>query len=194
MKKHNKHGEEETHNQSPSSENNPTDIPIPGERKASLVRYLAVLFAIAFMLILLTYFIQVRDSHDTISELSQTNASALQNAEKLQNENRAMREENIRLAEELESKESQWNDDMEDLLTKMDGITEENTIATEASIAIQHTYELLMEAITAAQSQNTPLLLTILAEIELSKEDLSEGALAIYNQIVLNLETTIEEE
>ncbi len=60
------------------------------KRKNALLRYMAVLFGVAFFLVMLTYLIQLRDTNQTISQLNTTSASAIQNAEKLQEDNRAL--------------------------------------------------------------------------------------------------------
>ena len=64
----------------------PVRAPISDEKRTALLRYMAILFGVAFLLVLLTFLIQLRDSKQTISELNKSNASALQNAGKLQDE------------------------------------------------------------------------------------------------------------
>ena len=53
------------------------------KRKTALLRYIAILFAVAFVLVLLSLFGQMRNSKTAISELSQSSTSALQKAEHL---------------------------------------------------------------------------------------------------------------
>lgn len=67
--------------------------PLDDKKKNALMRYIFILFAVAFLLILLSFFMQLRDTNQTISELVQSNASALQNAEKLQEDNRKLVDE-----------------------------------------------------------------------------------------------------
>ena len=58
--------------------------PLSEARKTALLRYMAVLFAVAFLLVLLSLILQAHSSKATISELTQTSSSALSNVEQLQ--------------------------------------------------------------------------------------------------------------
>lgn len=77
------------------------------QKKNALLRYMAILFGLAFLLVLLSFLIQMRDSRETISDLSQSNASALQNAGKLQDDNMSLLLENEELRERLASLEDE---------------------------------------------------------------------------------------
>ena len=70
------------------------------QKRTALLRYMTILFAVAFLLVLLSYLIQVFNSQSTITQLNATSASALQNAERLQDTNRELTEENQRLPRE----------------------------------------------------------------------------------------------
>lgn len=87
------------------------------QKRTALLRYMMILFAVAFLLVLFSYLIQVFNSQSTISQLNATSASALQNAERLQDTNRELTEENERLQQELET------------------LTDENRAQTEAAAA-----------------------------------------------------------
>ena len=71
--------------------------PLSDARKAALLRYMAILFAVAFLLVLLSLILQTHSSKSTISELSAASTSALDNAVKLQEQNRALQEEKQQL-------------------------------------------------------------------------------------------------
>ena len=71
--------------------------PVDDGRKNALLRYIAILFAVAFLFVLLSLVMQMRDSRATISELNAASASALKNAETLQDGNRQLQEENAPL-------------------------------------------------------------------------------------------------
>lgn len=77
------------------------------KKKNALLRYMAILFGVAFLLVLLSFLIQMRDSRQTISKLNQSNASALQNAGKLQDENQALTTENKALTDQVDRLEAQ---------------------------------------------------------------------------------------
>ena len=53
--------------------------PLSDARKAALLRYMAILFAVAFLLVLLSLILQTHSSKSTISELSAASTSALEN-------------------------------------------------------------------------------------------------------------------
>ena len=84
--------------------------PISDEKRTALLRYMAILFGVAFLLVLLTFLIQLRDSKQTISELNKSNASALQNAGKLQDENQALTTAKLDLEDQVEELEAEVKD------------------------------------------------------------------------------------
>ncbi len=88
--------------------------PLNEQKKNALLRYMAILFGLAFLLVLLSFLIQMRDSRETISDLSQSNASALQNAGKLQDDNISLLRENGELREQIASLEAELSKAKED--------------------------------------------------------------------------------
>ena len=91
------------------SENNDEKQVLSSRRRTALLRYIGIMFAAAFVLVTISLVLQMRNSRDTISELNQTNSSALSNAEQLQNQNQKLQEEkeallreNAELSAELE--------------------------------------------------------------------------------------------
>ena len=79
--------EKKNQNQEPAQ----PPAPLSDARKAALLRYMAILFAVAFLLVLLSLILQTHSSKSTISELSAASTSALDNAVKLQEQNRTIR-------------------------------------------------------------------------------------------------------
>lgn len=77
--------------------------PLEENKNHSALRYLAILFAVAFVLVLVSLLAQFRNSSAAIHELTQSGISALQNAEILQQNNRQLEEEldNTKRAYEL---------------------------------------------------------------------------------------------
>lgn len=97
---------------------NPTpksDPPIKPARKQSVVIYLAILFAAAFLMLLLAYFMQQRNSNAVIGNL-QSSISQFQTVDEL-------REENQQLQNQLQALEK-----------KLDALQAENDVLTQ-----QHT-------------------------------------------------------
>ena len=66
------------------------------KRKKSLFRYIGIMFAVAFILVLVSLIGQTKN----ISELSKSSVSALQNAEQLQEDNRRLQQQVVSLTEE----------------------------------------------------------------------------------------------
>ena len=77
-----------------------TGKPLSEKRKSALLRYMAVLFCAAFILVLISLILQTHSSKAKISELNAASTSALSNAEALQNENRALQDDKIALEKE----------------------------------------------------------------------------------------------
>lgn len=87
---------------------------LSNKKKNALVRYMAILFGVAFLLVLLSFLIQLRDSRETISDLSQANSSALQNAGKLQEDNQRLAQDNEALLKQIEELEVQLRETEEE--------------------------------------------------------------------------------
>mgnify|MGYP005761716887 CR=1 FL=1 len=131
--------------------------PVDDGRKNALLRYIAILFAVAFLFVLLSLVMQMRDSRATISELNAASASALKNAETLQDDNRQLQEENAALKEEVES----LQDQLEDAESSSDGAWEQKVAeAKQEGQSIREAYEnllTLMREGTAGQEGNVAI-------------------------------------
>ena len=93
-----------------------TGKPLSEKRKSALLRYMAVLFCAAFILVLVSLILQTHSSKAKISELNAASTSALSNAEALQNENRALQDEKIALEKENEELQAK----LDELTQKLD--------------------------------------------------------------------------
>lgn len=131
--------------------------PVDDGRKNALLRYIAILFAVAFLFVLLSLVMQMRDSRATISELNAASASALKNAETLQDDNRQLQEENAALKEEVES----LQDQLEDAEASSDEAWEQQLAeAKQEGQSIREAYEnllTLMREGTAGQEGNVAI-------------------------------------
>lgn len=121
------------------------------QKKNALLRYMAVLFGVAFLLVALSFLIQIRDSSVTINQLNQSNASALQNAEKLQLDNRDLTAENKRLNQELHDTLTAL-DEATDRLDDAEETIDEMTTAAEAAAKLDAARQKNAEALAAAAS------------------------------------------
>ncbi|MBQ7567001.1 MAG: hypothetical protein IJT18_07760 [Oscillospiraceae bacterium] len=68
--------------------NNPAPVqePVPAGKRSALLRYMAILFIVAFILVVISLIMQINSSNDTISDLSSASTGALARAEELQQE------------------------------------------------------------------------------------------------------------
>lgn len=142
--------------------------PISDEKRTALLRYMAILFGVAFLLVLLTFLIQLRDSKQTISELNKSNASALQNAGKLQDENQALTTAKLDLEDQVEELEAEVKDltNTNAALEKTQKDLEKQLEETTQKVAdTQTAYVLLAQAKTAASEEDSETLSTVLEQL-----------------------------
>lgn len=159
-----------------SEEQEKQPMPINQKKRTAMLRYMAIMFAVAFALVLLSYLIQLRNSQTTISQLNARSASAMQNAEQLQAENRNLIEENNALRIELNdaqaaAQEYQESAEASRQAARMEGLEEGRKEAQEET---QRAYDLLLKAMATGNNAE------ILKELESQKENLSESALSAY--------------
>lgn len=129
--------------------------PISEKRKAAFLRYMAILFAVAFLLVLLSMILQNKSSKATISELNETSRSALQNAVDLQEQNRALQEENDALTAQISDLTQQLADseavaaELEQAKAELEAQAEE--AAAESDHQLDHTVEAYEALLIAMQ-------------------------------------------
>ena len=142
------------------------------KKRTALLRYMTILFAVAFLLVLLSYLIQVFNSQNTISQLNATSASALQNAERLQTTNRELTEETQRLQDEItalnEEKQAQEKAALEE-----GRAAGEETGRASALADAQKAYDLLLKAATTGDEAERA---KAVAALEDMRDVLSEAA------------------
>ena len=134
--------------------NEETNKQLDDKKKTAVLRYLAVLFAAAFLIVLLSMLSQFRNSMDTISQLNQSSTNALAKAEQLQDTNRQL-EERVRQLEqqladtnallmELEAAEGKEKEAYELLLTAIKLVTpgsQEGNVAASKALDNLKNYE-----------------------------------------------------
>mgnify|MGYP001038708604 CR=1 FL=1 len=177
--------EKKNQNQEPAQ----PPAPLSDARKAALLRYMAILFAVAFVLVLLSLILQTHSSKSTISELSAASTSALDNAVKLQEENRALQEE------------QQLQDELDELQKKLDEETALNEQLLAASQdeekdakqelrdkeqELEHTrmaYEALLTAMNCDTREGNVTFSRAMETVARYADCLSEEALAEYEKL-----------
>ena len=144
------------------------------KRKSALLRYVAILFAVAFVLVLVSMLGQVRDSKSAISELSKSSTSAIQKAEQLQDENQELRQENVELVQDkkfLQQQVLQLTEEAEDL-------EKEAAAAVEQQEKLLEAYEALLFAMENGETEN----------LEQFKEILGENGMKAYETLTKEVE------
>ena len=129
--------------------------PVDDGRKNALLRYIAILFAVAFLFVLLSLVMQMRDSRATISELNESSMNALKNAQVLQAANEQLTEENKKLNDQLNT----YEEEKEQLTEELE---QNQQIADQTALA----YELLLQAQAALEADDLTALDAALAQIE----------------------------
>ena len=76
-------------------------------RRGSVLIYLVILFAAAFLVLLMSFLMQQRANQEAIDNLQQTSESAVQSLENLLQENEALKEQNGALQTQLDELQGQ---------------------------------------------------------------------------------------
>lgn len=149
------------------------------QKRTALLRYMMILFAVAFLLVLLSYLIQVFNSQSTITQLNATSASALQNAERLQDTNRELTEENQRLQDEIdalneENQKQKETAEAEQEKARKEGMSAGEEAGREAGLNdAQKAYDLLLKAVVSEDETDRA---KALEALEAVRDTLSESA------------------
>ena len=164
--------------------------PLSDARKAALLRYMAILFAVAFLLVLLSLILQTHSSKSTISELSAASTSALDNAVKLQEQNRALQEEKQQLEDELDAvqkkldEETALNDQL--LQATQDEQSDTKQELRDKEQELDHTrlaYEALLTAMNCDTHEGNVTFSRAMETVARYQECLSENALAEFEKL-----------
>ena len=99
-------------------------------KRTALLRYLIIMFAVAFVLVLMSMVLQVRSSNATVSELHQSSTSAMAKAQQLQDNNRALSDRVAALEQELATA----NATVEDLSAANNALRAENKELAEKTV------------------------------------------------------------
>lgn len=170
------------------------------KREISVIIYTTVLFFVALVLILISYFIQER-TNSTLSNLSaqhgELTAQALQNIEELQKRNQELSDELDNAEDELSDAEARLeaaDREMESLLAEQAGLEQANEAAElekqslEAELQAQRGKTEALGLLTALLSspEGTDVS-AILTQLEAKKGNLDPAFLEIYNTYIENM-------
>ena len=116
------------------------------KRKRSLFRYIAIMFVVAFVLVLISLVGQTR----SIGHLSESSAGALQRAEELQNTNRELTEQITALETQLEEVKRE----NETLQAENDALLAEDQEKTDEINALQTELDALKQQLQTMKEGN----------------------------------------
>lgn len=156
---------------------------VGAKSRNALLRYMTILFAVAFLAVTLSLVIETKKSKTTISELNQTSASALENAEMLQESNRELSDTNANLRDKIA--------DLENNLKEANDAANEAEAALESAKDAQQNAEneakacnLLFTALNAQQKGDTAAYENAMVQLEPLHEFLTGTAAEIYESLV----------
>lgn len=124
------------------------------KRQRALLLYLGVLFFAAFVLVLLSFFSQLRDNRTTISELAQTSTSALSNAQRLQEDNTALHEQVDELQAQIDAERESHEKAVQALSDELSAAENRVTMLEKSSADQQAAFNQQSEEL-AKQNQQT---------------------------------------
>ena len=161
------------------------------KKKNALLRYLGIMFAVAFLFVLLSLVGELRSNKAAITELNQSSTSAIAKAEQLQDTNRQLETDNAYLTGRIEELEKQL-EELEDELALQTAenklLQEENTQLDQQAVdARQETadlvsaYENLLEADSLRQAGEDNA--SILAQLKENVKYYAENALKLYENL-----------
>ena len=183
-----------------SEENKPVSAPAPSDpekelaqKRNAFLRYMAIIFAVAFLLVLLSLILQAHAAKTALSDLKESNSSALTNAavnaELLQDENRKLQEEldstKKLLADEQEKAKTQ-EESIAQLEQELEALRTEHAEASESSEGTQEAYDALLTALRCTTREGNITFSKAMSTVEKYKEYLSQEALAVYEALQEN--------
>ena len=107
----------------------------PSKRNSSVVLYLMILFAAAFLLLLMSFLMQNRSNREAMSHLEETSNSAMESLENRLRENEELKaqvaeleEKNDRLTQQVQQADDQARQEQEELTAVLQALGDLNTL------------------------------------------------------------------
>lgn len=144
--------------------------PLSETKKTAVLRYMTVLFAVAFTLVLVSFFVQT-------ARLNETSSSAMANAELLQDQNRQLQEELALVKAENEALGKELSD--------LADAAEQD--AAQAAKRVEHTkeaYDALMTAMDCTKREGNVTFAKSMEVLRKYNDLLSEQAQEIYQSLL----------
>ena len=164
--------------------------PLSDAKKNALLRYMTVLFAVAFLLVLASLILQKNSSQEQIGALNESNASAITRAEHLQTQNRDLQDEVASLKQELEDAQAQITGQSGEL----DALRDEYDALEREADAVQDAYSALITALQCKTHEGNVTYSKAMGAVERNKQYLSDDAKAAYEALLTSDEKTEQSE
>ena len=165
--------------------------PLSDRKKTALLRYMAILFAVAFVLVLMSLVLQMHNSQATISQLHETNSNALTNAEQLQAQNRDLQQEKTDLQTQLDDLQKQLDDEKaqnETLQKANDEAAQKLTDAEQTSekelAHTQEAYDALLTAVSCTTREGNVTFSKAMDTLKTLHIYLSDNARTVYESLL----------
>ena len=165
--------------------------PLDEKRKKALLRYLGIMFVVAFVFVLISMVGELRDKQNTINLLDSSSSSALNKVEQLQENNRQLETDNAYLQgriEELEKQLSEAEAELSDAQstmaqqqTQLNELDQQLTDARQETADLLTAYEQLLEAESLTESGSDAS--GILDNLKENVKYFAEYALNIYENL-----------
>lgn len=158
---------------------NEAEKPLSREKKSALLRYMAILFAVAFVLVLVSLMLQYRTSNQQITALNESTSNALRNAEQLQTENRELQDEVRALEDEIHALESEKQKLSTDL-----AVAKAQPVADPEQEDRLEAYEALFTALRCTDKEGNVTYSKAMETVKRNRSLLSESADALYQSLL----------
>lgn len=176
--------------QQPAPPEDKRQQPLSDAKKNALLRYMTVLFAVAFLLVLASLILQKNSSQEQIGALNESNASAITRAEQLQTQNRDLQDEVASLKQELEDAQAQITGQSGEL----DALRDEYDALEREADAVQDAYSALITALQCKTHEGNVTYSKAMGAVERNKQYLSDDAKAAYEALLTSDEKTEQSE
>ena len=164
------------------------------KKRNAFLRYMTIVFAVAFLLVLISLVLQMHTAKTAMSDLKESNSSALTNAavnaELLQDDNRKLQEEVDTLKEQLsaaEQKLSEQSDSIAELEAELEQARDSDSELAAEQRAREETvqaYDALLTALRCTTHEGNVTFSKAIGTVEKYKDRLSETALAVYEGLL----------
>lgn len=154
--------------------------PLSDAKKNALLRYMTVLFAMAFLLVLVSLIMQKNSSQEQIGALNESNASALTRAEQLQTQNRDLQDAVTQLQQELEDAKTQLDEQSKTL----DAMRDEYDALEREADTVESAYSALITALQCKTHEGNVTYSKAMDTVARNKQYLSDDALAAYEALL----------